>query len=98
MSVTVGLLALLDAKPGKEDELAAFLENGRALAVAEKQTVTWYAFRLSESRFGIFDTFESEDGRQAHLDGEVVKALGAAAEDLLAGAPDILTTDIIAVK
>ena len=98
MTVDRGLLALLEAKPGKGDELAAFLEQGRALAVEEEGTVTWYAFRLSETTYGIFDTFESEEGRQAHLGGQIPTALGQVAPDLLAKDPDIRTTDIIAVK
>ena len=93
-----GLLALLEATPGKGDELAAFLEQGRALAAAESGTVTWYAFRLTDTTYGIFDTFEGEEGRQAHLNGQIPAALGQVAEDLLAAAPDIRTTDIIAVK
>ena len=98
MAIDRGLLALLEAKPGKGDELAAFLEQGRALAAAESGTVTWYAFRLSDTTYGIFDTFEGEEGRQAHLNGQIPAALGQVAEDLLAAAPDIRTTDIIAVK
>jgi quinol monooxygenase YgiN len=98
MTVDRGLLALLEAKPGKGDELAAFLEQGRALAVEEEGTVTWYAFRLSDTTYGIFDTFEGEDGRQAHLNGQIPAALGQVAADLLASEPDIRTTDIIAVK
>ena len=70
----------------------------RALAVEEEGTVTWYAFRLSETTYGIFDTFESEEGRQAHLGGQIPTALGQVAPDLLAKDPDIRTTDIIAVK
>lgn len=98
MTVDRGLLALLEAKPGKGDELAAFLEQGRALAAAEGGTVTWYAFRLSDTTYGIFDTFENEDARQAHLNGQIPAALGQVAADLLASDPDIRTTDIIAVK
>jgi quinol monooxygenase YgiN len=71
MTVDRGLLALLEAKPGKGEELAAFLQQGRELAAAEEGTVTWYAFKLSETTYGIFDTFEDEDGRQAHLNGEI---------------------------
>jgi len=98
MTVDRGLLALLEAKPGKGDELAAFLKQGRELAVAETGTVTWYAFRLSDTTYGIFDTFEGEDGRQAHLDGQIPAALGQVASDLLAADPDIRMTDILAVK
>jgi quinol monooxygenase YgiN len=98
MTVDRGLLALLEAKPGKGDELAAFLEQGRALAAAEGGTVTWFAFRLNDTTYGIFDTFENEDGRQAHLNGQIPAALGRVAADLLASDPNIRTTDIIAVK
>lgn len=98
MSVDRGLLALLEAKPGKGDELAAFLKSGRELAAAEGGTVTWYAFKLNDTTYGIFDTFESEDGRQAHLNGEIPAALGKVGPDLLAKDPNIRSTDILAVK
>jgi quinol monooxygenase YgiN len=98
MTVKLGILALLEAKAGKGDELGAFLEGGRAIAEAEDGTVTWYAFKISESTYGIFDTFETEEARQAHLDGEIPKALGQVAGDLLALDPDIRTLDVIAVK
>jgi quinol monooxygenase YgiN len=91
-----GVLALLESTAGKADELAAFLEAGRALAAAEPGTVTWYAFRLGETTFGIFDAFETEDARQAHLDGEIPRALGQVAPDLLAAAPDIHMVELIA--
>src|SRR4029079_16282747 len=98
MAIDRGLLAFLEAKPGKGDELAAFLEQGRALAMEEEGTVTWYAFRLSDTTYGIFDTFEGEEGRQPHLNGRIPAALGQVAADLLASDPDIRTTDVIAVK
>jgi quinol monooxygenase YgiN len=98
MAVDRGLLALLEAKPGKGDELAAFLKQGRELAVAETGTVTWYAFKLSDTTYGIFDTFDGEDGRQAHLNGQIPAALGEVGPGLLAGDPDIRPADIIAVK
>ena len=98
MSVNRGLLALLEAKPGKGEELAAFLEQGRALAAEEQGTVTWYAFRVSDTTYGIFDTFEDEDGRQAHLGGRIPEALGQVGPDLLAKDPDIRPVDVIAVK
>ena len=98
MTVDRGLLALLEAKPGKGEALAAFLEQGRALAAEETGTVTWYAFRISETTYGIFDTFENEEGRQAHLKGKIPAALAQVGPDLLASDPDIRQTDIIAVK
>ena len=98
MTVRLGILALLEARPGKGDELGAFLEAGRALAVAEQDTVTWYAFKIDDTHFGIFDTFETDAGREAHLGGEIPSALGQVADDLLASEPSIQTVDIVAVK
>ncbi len=98
MTAKLGLLALLEAKPDKADELGAFLEAGRALAVQEAGTLTWYAFKISDTTYGIFDSFETEDARQAHLDGQIPTALGQVAADLLAKDPDIRSVDVIAVK
>jgi quinol monooxygenase YgiN len=98
MTVKLGLLALLEAKPDKGAQLGAFLEAGRALAAQEAGTVTWYAFKISDTEYGIFDSFETEDARQAHLSGEIPTALGQVASDLLAKDPDIRPVDIVAVK
>jgi quinol monooxygenase YgiN len=98
MTVKLGLLAMLESKPGRGDDLGSFLQAGRALAAAEVGTVTWYAFKISDTTYGIFDTFESEEGRQAHLSGEIPTALSQVAPDLLAKDPDIRTVDIVAVK
>jgi quinol monooxygenase YgiN len=98
MAVKLGILAQLEAKPGKGEELGQFLQAGRDLALAEEGTVTWYAFRIDETHYGIFDTFEDQAGRQAHIDGEIPKALGQIAPDLLASEPDISPVDVIAVK
>jgi quinol monooxygenase YgiN len=96
MAIDRGLLAILDAKPGKGEELATFLQHARELAAAEEGTVTWYAFRLSETRYAIFDTFADEDARQAHLGGEIPAALGAVGPTLLATDPDIQLVDVVA--
>lgn len=98
MTVRLGLLALLEAKPGKGEELAAFLERGRAIAVEEQGTVTWYAFKIGDTSYGVFDTFEAEDARQAHLNGQIPAALGEVGPELLARDPDIRPIDIVAVK
>lgn len=98
MSVSVGVLALLEAKPEKAAELAALLEQARELAVAEQQTVSWYAFQVDDVTYGIFDTFETDAGRQAHLAGEIAQALMKVAPDLLAKDPDIRAVELIAAK
>lgn len=98
MTVRLGVLALLEAKPGKGEELGEFLQAGRDLAVAEHGTVTWYAFKISDTSYGIFDTFETDDAREAHLGGQIPQALGQVAPDLLAADPDIRTVEVIAVK
>jgi quinol monooxygenase YgiN len=48
--------------------------------------------------FGIFDSFGSDEARQAHLQGAVAAALLGRAEELLDGRPDIRPVDILAEK
>ena len=96
--VTVGLLVRLEAKPGRETEVENFLESGLALVEEEPETTVWYAIRMGQSTFGIFDAFPSESGRQAHLSGKVAAALMAKASDLLAQPPVIENVDVLAVK
>ena len=98
MAIDRGLLAILNAKPGTGDELGAFLKQGRELAAQEEGTVNWYAFRIDDTTYGIFDTFESEEARQAHVNGEIPAALQEVASDLLADAADIKPIDVLAVK
>jgi quinol monooxygenase YgiN len=96
--VTVGLLVRLEAKPGKQDEVTAFLRGGLALVEAEPATTAWFAVRLGPSTFGIFDAFPDEPGRQAHLAGRVAAALMAQAANLLSQAPVIEKADVLAAK
>jgi quinol monooxygenase YgiN len=90
----------LEAKPGKEKELADFLRSAMPLVNAEPGTVSWYAIQEGPSRFAIFDTFDDEGGREAHLNGKVAAALMAKAKagDLFARTPDIHKLGIIADK
>lgn len=92
------LLGLVQAKPGKEAQVEAFLKSAVRLAEAEPGTVSWYAVKLGGGRFGIFDTFADEAGREAHLNGEIAKALMANAKDLLASDPQIDKLEIIGQK
>ena len=88
----------MEAKPGKEEELSAFLKSALPLAEQETKTLSWFAFRIGPSKFGIFDTFPDEDGRNAHINGEIAKALFAKADELLAAPPEIQKPDILAAK
>jgi quinol monooxygenase YgiN len=96
--VKVGLFVRLQAKPGKENELAALLKGGLALAQEEPETTVWYAIKFGPSTFGIFDAFGAESGREAHLKGRIAAALMAKAPDLLAEAPKIEKVDVLASK
>lgn len=96
--VTVGLLATLKAKPGKEADLAALLESALPLAQAEDDTIAWFAIKIDESTYGIFDAFPGAEGRQAHLDGPIAAALMANADELLSSPPDIKPVDVLAAK
>lgn len=96
---TIGLLVIMKAKPGKEQDVKKFLLGGLALVNQEPQTVSWFAFQIDNNTFGIYDTFEVEEGRQAHLTGEVAKALLANAGDLLENfdpSTDIQAIDVLA--
>jgi len=94
----LAILAVVEAKPGKENDVENFLKSALPLAQAEQQTVRWYALKLGPSTFGIFDTFNDQAGRDAHLKGEIAKALFAKADELLAKPPQIQQPEIIAAK
>ena len=96
--VTVGLCVLLNAAPGQEDEIAAFLESALPLAQAEPETTAWFAARVDASSFLIFDVFPTEAGRQQHLAGPIAEALAARAADLLGEPPTIEQFEILASK
>ncbi|HEY2867484.1 MAG TPA: antibiotic biosynthesis monooxygenase [Pyrinomonadaceae bacterium] len=96
--IKMAIAAKLVAKPGKEAEVEAFLKSALELANNEPLTVTWYAIKFSENTFGIFDTFESDEGRDAHLNGPIAAALMAKSGELLAEPPHIEKVDLIAAK
>ena len=98
MVSTVGLFVRLEAKPGKEREVADFLRSGLPIVQDEPATLTWYAVRMGPTTFGIFDTFPDDAGRQAHLAGRVAAALKARADELFARPPAIERVDILAEK
>ncbi len=96
--VNVALYVALEAKPGKEEAVAEFLRQGKALVEAEPATIAWSGVRLGPSSFAIFDAFPDEAGRQAHLAGKVAAALMEKAGELLAQPPAIHKADVLASK
>jgi len=91
----VALLVRLEAKRGKEMEVEKFLRNGLSIVENEPNTTTWYAIRFGPSTFGIFDTFPDNKGRQAHLSGEIAKALKERSSELFAQPPVIEKVDVL---
>ena len=94
----VAIWAYLQAKQGKEAELEAFLKSALPLAQGEQGTTSWFAIKINQSTFGIFDTFADDAGRDAHLNGPIAKALMAKADELLAKPPSIEKVDVLAAK
>ena len=88
----------LKAKPGKEEAVAAFLASAKTLVDAEPGTIAWFAVRFDHSTFAIFDAFNNEAGREAHLAGKVAEALMANADELLAVKPQLRKSDVLADK
>src|SRR5262249_4567972 len=96
--VTKALIVRLEAKAGKEEELAAFLREALPLVQGEPQTLAWFGLRISDSSFAIMDAFPDDEGRQAHLNGAVASALIAKADELLATPPEIQRADVLAAQ
>jgi quinol monooxygenase YgiN len=96
--ITLGIFVRMEAKSGKEEELAAFLMQGLELANRETTTPLWFALRLGGGSFAIFDAFADETGRQAHLNGPIAKALMAQAPNLLAEPPVIQQLEVMGAK
>ena len=96
--VSTALFVRLEAKPGKEDEVANFLKSGLSLVQQEPATIAWFGIRIGPSTFGIFDAFPDEAGRQAHLNGKVAAALMAKAGELLSQPPSIEKVEVLAAK
>lgn len=98
MSVTRALFVRLEAKPGKEEDVANFLREGLSLVQQEPATTTWFGIQLGPSTFGIFDAFPDESGRKAHLSGQVAAALSERGDELFAQPPTIEQADVLASK
>lgn len=89
---------MLHAKPGKEQAVEAFLKQGAAMSADEPGTVTWYGVKVAPGVYGVFDTFDDEAGRDAHMNGEIAKALMANASELFSNELRIERMEILARK
>ncbi|MBC8750925.1 quinol monooxygenase YgiN [Paraburkholderia sp. WC7.3g] len=96
--VKLALYVRLEAKPGKEKEVEAFLLGGLPLVEQEPGTAAWFGLKLGPSTYGIFDAFDDEAGRDAHLNGKVAAALMEKAGELFASPPGIVKVDVLAAK
>jgi quinol monooxygenase YgiN len=96
--LSVGLFVRLEAKPGKEKDVAAFLAQALQMTNQEPTTRLWFSLRLGPSTFAVFDAFDDESGRQTHLNGPIAQALMAQAPNLFATPPSIEKTEILGVK
>ena len=96
--ISVGLFVKLEAKTGKEKEVAAFLAQALQMTNQEPTTRVWFSLRLGPSTFGVFDAFDDESGRQTHLNGPIAKTLMAQAPNLFATPPSIEKTEVLGVK
>jgi quinol monooxygenase YgiN len=96
--LTHSLFVRLEAKPGKENEVAAFLKKGLELANQEARTPIWFAQRLGPSTLPVFDAFRDEQARENHLKGPIAQALMAQAPNLLASPPVIEPMDVLGAK
>jgi quinol monooxygenase YgiN len=96
--VTTGLIVRLEAKPGKEEELAQFLCDALPLVEDEPETLAWFAIRAGARSLAIVDVFPDEAGRRAHLEGAVAKALSEIANELLAEPPRVEPVEVLAAK
>jgi quinol monooxygenase YgiN len=97
-TLKVGLFVRLEAKPGKEDDVLAFLRQGLQMSYQEATTPLWFALRLGPTTFAIFDSFADESGRKSHLKGPIADALMAQAPTLLSSPPTIEPVEVIGVK
>ena len=94
----IGLLVRIEAKPEYADHVEAALRGAQELAEQEQGTVTWFAFRQDATTFGVFDTFDDEQGRQAHLQGPIAAALGEMAQTMLSSAPVVTPVELLGIK
>jgi quinol monooxygenase YgiN len=85
----VGLLVRFEAKPGQEKAVEGLIRELMPIIREETGTTTFFAVRFGSSAFGIFDTFDSDAERQAHVGGRAAAMLFGRAGDLFAGQPSI---------
>jgi quinol monooxygenase YgiN len=88
----------MEVKPGKEQELEAFLKHAHTLIAHESGTTTFYTLKVGSSTYSTFNTFADEAALNAHVNGSVAKALLARSDELFLHPPQIVKTTIIEAK
>ena len=86
---TKGLLLTFKAKEGHEQEVVQFLKDAQPLAMAEEETIAWFAIHLPNGEYGIFDVFPDNGARIKHLVGRIPQELTKHALSLLGNFPDM---------
>jgi quinol monooxygenase YgiN len=92
----IAIFVELKAKPGKEEDVAEFLKSATALLQQEPLTTAWFGIRFDKSTFGIFDAFDSEEGRKAHLNGAIAAALMERYDELFEGPLQLRQPEVLA--
>ncbi|KAJ7716687.1 hypothetical protein B0H16DRAFT_1388619 [Mycena metata] len=99
--VSFALLVPAIAKSDQVNATQKFLKGAIPLVQAEPGTIQWYGVQFTDVEpptFAIFDTFNSEDDRNTHLNGKVAGALFANADTLFDATPVVNKANVLASK
>lgn len=95
---TKAILLTFKAKAGHTQEVERFLKDAEALAREEPDTTAWFAIRLDNDEYGIFDVFPDNGGRFKHLTGQIPRELAKNALSLLGSMPDMELPTVLEEK
>jgi len=94
------LLIELKAKPGLDAEVVKFLGKEAEITRGEPGTLSWHATKIegATGEYRIFDTFDTTEARDEHVNGPGGIELAENAERLFAVAPKIHYVTVVAQK
>lgn len=95
---TKAVLLTFKAKEGHQVEVERFLTNAEAMAMEEPDTTAWFALRMENNTYGIFDVFPDNGGRFKHLTGQIPRELAKHALSLLGSMPDMSLPTVVEEK